>query len=117
VSMAWRGTSARPYSLENYCFSQLTEDTVTDLWKSASDTCDEQPAEMQRTDFPVEGTSPPARVEPQPSPFPADPPPPDPWTDEEPRQGLTLVHFSAHRKRFLWDRGAFWGCLGGVTGH
>jgi len=21
------------------------------------------------------------------------------------RQGLTLVHFSAQRKRFLWDRG------------
>ena len=24
---------------------------------------------------------------------------------EESRQGLTLVHFSAQRKRFLWDRG------------
>jgi hypothetical protein len=30
------------------------------------------------------------------------------------RQGLTLVHFSAQRRRFLWDRGAFRGCLGGV---
>jgi len=33
-------------------------------------------------------------------------------------QGLTLVHFSAQRKRFLWDRGCMkglpWGCLGGV---
>ena len=34
------------------------------------------------------------------------------------RQGLTLLHFSAQRKRFLWDRGCisglFMGCLGGV---
>ena len=29
------------------------------------------------------------------------------------RQGLTLVHFSAQRKRILWDRGAIRGCLGG----
>ena len=29
-------------------------------------------------------------------------------------QGLTLVHFSAQRKRFLWDRGCIWGRLGGV---
>jgi len=29
-------------------------------------------------------------------------------------QGLTLVHFSAQRKRFLWDRGAFRGFVGGV---
>ena len=29
-------------------------------------------------------------------------------------QGLTLVHFSAHRERFLWDRGCIWGCLGAV---
>ena len=29
-------------------------------------------------------------------------------------QGLTFVHFSAQRKRFLWDRGVFRGCLGGV---
>ena len=26
--------------------------------------------------------------------------------------GLTLVHFSAQRKRFLWDKG----CFGGVEG-
>ena len=29
-------------------------------------------------------------------------------------QGLTLLHFSAHLKRILWDRGAIRGCLGGV---
>jgi len=29
-------------------------------------------------------------------------------------QGLTLVHFPAQRKRFLWDRGAFRDCSGGV---
>jgi len=29
-------------------------------------------------------------------------------------QGLTLVLFAAQLKRFLWDRGAFRGCLGGV---
>jgi len=29
-------------------------------------------------------------------------------------QGLTLVHFSAQRERFLWDRGAFRGRLEGV---
>ena len=28
------------------------------------------------------------------------------------RQGLTLVHFSAQRKRFLWVGGAYRGCLG-----
>jgi len=32
-------------------------------------------------------------------------------------QGLTFVHFSAQRKRFLWDRGCnyglFRGCFGG----
>jgi len=35
-------------------------------------------------------------------------------------QGLTLVHFSAQRKRFLWDRGCieglFRGCSGGLRG-
>ena len=39
-------------------------------------------------------------------------------TDAERRQGLTLVHFSAQRKRFLWDRGCieglFRGCCVGV---
>ena len=30
------------------------------------------------------------------------------------RQGLTLVHFSAQLKRFLWDRGCLQGCLGVV---
>ena len=28
----------------------------------------------------------------------------------DPRQGLTLVHFSAQLKRILWDRGASRGC-------
>ena len=36
-------------------------------------------------------------------------------------QGLTLVLFSAQRKRFLWDRGCMWRlfgcCLGGVRGY
>ena len=36
-------------------------------------------------------------------------------------QGLTLVHFSAQCKRFLWDRGCiewmFRRCLGGVRGY
>jgi len=36
-------------------------------------------------------------------------------------QGLTLVHFSAQRRRLLWDRGCihgvFRGCLGGVRGY
>jgi len=36
-------------------------------------------------------------------------------------QGLTLVHFSAQRERFLWDRGCLWGlfrgCLAGVRDH
>ena len=36
-------------------------------------------------------------------------------------QGLTLVHFSVQRKRFLWDRGCVQGllkgCLGGVRGY
>jgi len=36
-------------------------------------------------------------------------------------QGLTLVHFSAQRKRFLWDRVCseepYRGCVGGVTGY
>jgi len=35
-------------------------------------------------------------------------------------QGLTLVQFSAQRKRCLWDRECIWGlfrgCLGGVGG-
>jgi len=31
-------------------------------------------------------------------------------------KGPTLVHFLAHHKRFLWDRSAFRGCLGGVKG-
>jgi len=30
-------------------------------------------------------------------------------------QGLTLVHFSAQLKRFLWDRGVFRDCLRGVS--
>jgi len=37
------------------------------------------------------------------------------------RQGLTLVHFSAQLKRFVWDRGCieglFGGCSWGVWGH
>ena len=37
------------------------------------------------------------------------------------QQGLTLVHFSAQRKRYLWDKGCieglFRGCLGGVRGY
>ena len=36
-------------------------------------------------------------------------------------QGLTLVHLSAQRKRFLWERGCTYGvcmgCLGGVRGY
>jgi len=43
------------------------------------------------------------------------------------RQGLTLVHFSAERERFLWDRGRklrvayggisrYWGALGSAQG-
>jgi len=36
-------------------------------------------------------------------------------------QGLTLVHFSAQRKRLLWVRGCIWrlfrGFLGGVRGY
>ena len=36
-------------------------------------------------------------------------------------QGLTIVHFSAQLKRFLWNRGCMKGllrgCLGGVMGH
>jgi len=36
-------------------------------------------------------------------------------------QGLTPVHFSTQRKRFLWDRvcikGLFRGCFGGVRGY
>jgi hypothetical protein len=31
-------------------------------------------------------------------------------------QGLTLVHFSAQRKRLLWKRGCVVCCLGGVWG-
>jgi len=31
-------------------------------------------------------------------------------------QGLTLVHFSAQRKRFLRDRGCMWGLLRGCSG-
>jgi hypothetical protein len=31
------------------------------------------------------------------------------------RQGLTLVHFLAERKRFLWVRGGIQGCSGGVS--
>ena len=44
-------------------------------------------------------------------------------TAAAPRQGLTPVHFSAQRKRFLWDRGMFrgcswciWGVVGGIIG-
>ena len=37
------------------------------------------------------------------------------------RQGLTLVHFSAQLKRFLWDRGCiqalFRGGAGGIRGY
>jgi len=36
-------------------------------------------------------------------------------------QGFTLVHFSAQRKRFLWDKGCIQGlpegCLGGIRGY
>ena len=36
-------------------------------------------------------------------------------------QGLTLVQFSAQRKRFLWDMGCMWGllrgCWGDITGY
>ena len=32
------------------------------------------------------------------------------------QQGLTLVHFSAQRKRFLWIGGALWGHVVGVQG-
>jgi len=36
-------------------------------------------------------------------------------------QGLTLLHLSAQRERFLWDRGCIWvlcrGSLGGVRGY
>jgi len=41
-------------------------------------------------------------------------------------QGLTLVHFSAQRKRFLWDKGVHSGnvkgvfsrcCAGGIRGY
>ena len=33
------------------------------------------------------------------------------------RQGLTLVHFSAQLKRFLWQGGTLTGCFRGVRGH
>jgi len=37
------------------------------------------------------------------------------------QQGLTLVHFPPHRKRFKWERGCIQGlrrgCLGGLEGH
>jgi len=47
------------------------------------------------------------------------------WSDVEAlmanAQGLTLVHFSAQLKRFLWHRGCIQGlcrgCLGGVRGY
>jgi hypothetical protein len=29
------------------------------------------------------------------------------WDEAGGRQGLTLVHYSAQRKRFLWDRWRF----------
>jgi len=32
------------------------------------------------------------------------------------RQGLTLVHFSAQLKRFLWERGCIYGLFRGYTG-
>jgi len=32
------------------------------------------------------------------------------------RQGLTLVHFSAQRKRILWDRGCIKGLFRGCSG-
>jgi hypothetical protein len=32
--------------------------------------------------------------------------------DDDRRQGLTLAHFTAHRKRLLWD----WGCIQGIFG-
>jgi len=41
--------------------------------------------------------------------------------DRRARQGLTLVHFSAQLKRFLWNKGCFQGlftgCSSGVRGH
>jgi hypothetical protein len=43
------------------------------------------------------------------------------WAATPATQGLTLVHFSAQRERFLWGRGCMYGllrgCLGGVRGH
>ena len=33
-----------------------------------------------------------------------------------PGQGLTLVHFSAQRKRFWWDKGCLGGGRGGIFG-
>jgi hypothetical protein len=44
--------------------------------------------------------------------------PPSPWplSTATSRQGLSLVHFSSQRKRFLWDRGCIRGCSGGVSG-
>ena len=45
------------------------------------------------------------------------PPPCASRRSDTPKQGLTLVHVSAQRKRFLWDRGCIEGfirgCLGG----
>jgi len=42
------------------------------------------------------------------------------WHGRPWRQGLTLVHLSAQRKRFLWDKGCisgwFRGRVGGVNG-
>ena len=41
--------------------------------------------------------------------------------DAAAHQGLTLVHFSTQRKRFLWDRGSieglFRGCLVALRGY
>ena len=71
VSVTWRAIYARPYTLEN---------TVTDLWKSASDIWS-----PETPDIPVEEATRPARVEPQPQPSPSVPPPSDSWDDEEPR--------------------------------
>ena len=52
------------------------------------------------------------------------PPPPPPHVPHwwQPHwQRLTLVHFPAHRKRFLWDRGCIWGlfrgCVAGARGY
>ena len=42
---------------------------------------------------------------------------PDPGCYTTATQGLTLVHFSAQRENFPWDRGLLRGCLSGVRGY